>query len=71
MPGKKHTGFRSRAQWRLFFANPRLRKWAHDKAHATPGGPKLRYKRLPERRHLPRRLRGATSLATPRKRRRR
>jgi hypothetical protein len=44
-----HTGFKSKAQWRLFFANPRLRRWAHQKAHATPGGPVVRYRRLPAR----------------------
>lgn len=46
-------GFKSKAQWRMFFArgktDPKFRKYAHEKAHATPGGPKLRYRRLPER----------------------
>jgi hypothetical protein len=46
-PGR--LGFRSKAQWRLFFANPRLRKYARKWAHKTPGGPKIRYRRLPER----------------------
>lgn len=46
---KRHTPFRSRAQWRFFFANPRLRRYAHQKAHATPGGPVVRYRRLPAR----------------------
>lgn len=46
---KKHTGFRSKAQWRYFFANPRLRKYARDKAHATKGGRGVRYRRLPAR----------------------
>lgn len=30
-----HKPFKSKAQARLFFANPRLRKYAKDKAHAT------------------------------------
>jgi hypothetical protein len=49
MPGRRHTGFKSKRQWRLFFANPRLRKWARGKAHATPGPKKVRYDRLPTR----------------------
>lgn len=49
MPGKKHKAFASKAQWRLFFASPRLRRYARQKAHATPGGPKARYQRLPMR----------------------
>jgi hypothetical protein len=55
--GKRHTGFKSKAQWRYFFfkakRDPRFRKWAHEKAHATPGGKKIRYKRLPERKGAP------------------
>ncbi|MFG3051892.1 hypothetical protein ACGFZP_13205 [Kitasatospora sp. NPDC048239] len=43
------TGFKSNAQWRLFFASPRLRRYAHQKAHATPGGAVTRYRRLPAR----------------------
>lgn len=50
---KKHTGFKSKAQWRYFYANPKLRQYAHNKAEATPGGPKVRYKRLPERKGAP------------------
>lgn len=50
-------GFKSKAQWRLFFANPRLRRWARKKAHATPGPPKVRYRRLPPRKGIKRRLR--------------
>jgi len=49
----KHKGFASKAQWRMFFANPKLRKYAHDKAHATKGGPKVRYRRLPARKRGP------------------
>ena len=48
MPGAHHP-FASKAQWRLFFARPDLRRFAHDKAHATPGGKKVRYRRLPRR----------------------
>jgi hypothetical protein len=41
-------GFVSKRQWRYFFANPKLRaKYAHKEAHKTPGGPKVRYRRLP------------------------
>lgn len=36
-PAAGHKPFASRAQWRLFFANPRLRRWAIGKAHATGG----------------------------------
>ena len=41
--------FRSKAQWKYFFANPRLRKYAKKWARNTPGGPKVRYRRLPAR----------------------
>jgi hypothetical protein len=37
VPGKKRGGmphgFKSKSQWRLFFANPRLRKYAKKEAH--------------------------------------
>lgn len=50
-------GFVSKAQWRLFFAkgrtNPRMRALAHKEAHKTPGGPKVRYRRLPVRKSSP------------------
>lgn len=54
MPGRRHKPFKSKAQQRLFFANPRLRRYAKDKAHATGerGGTKAskaRYAALPER----------------------
>ena len=52
MPGG-HTGFKSRSQWRLFFASPRLRRYAREKAHATPGGKVIRYRRLPTRKRAP------------------
>lgn len=42
-------GFKSKAQWRYFFANPRLRRYARKKAHATAGGKGVRYRRLPRR----------------------
>lgn len=41
-------GYASRAQWRFFFANPKLRAtYAHKEAHKTPGGPIVRFRRLP------------------------
>lgn len=48
--------FKSRAQWRFFFANPRLRRYARKKAHkteATRGGPKVAYRSLPWRKRAP------------------
>ncbi|HEX5506190.1 MAG TPA: hypothetical protein VFW96_26465 [Thermomicrobiales bacterium] len=54
----RHRAFASKAQWRKFFADPLLRKWADAKARATKGGPKIRYRRLPERKRPP----GAGSL---------
>lgn len=55
MSGRRHTGYRSRTQWKMFFANPRLRKYARAKAHATKGGPVARYRRLPARKGARRR----------------
>ncbi|GAA0705264.1 hypothetical protein GCM10010193_70420 [Kitasatospora atroaurantiaca] len=55
MARKQHTGFVSRAQWRLFWASKKLRRYAHDKAVATPGGPVVRYRRLPGRKGVRRR----------------
>jgi hypothetical protein len=49
MPKGHKQGFRSKAQWRLFFANPRLRRHAKKWARRTPGGKVVRYRRLPER----------------------
>ena len=46
-PGK--GGFHSKAQWRMFFANPKLRQYARKKAHQTKGGKIIRYRRLPAR----------------------
>lgn len=34
-PAAGHHPFASKAQQRLFFANPKLRRWAIGKAHAT------------------------------------
>lgn len=52
--GTKRThGFTSKAQWRLFWASPSLRRYAEKKAEATPGGPKVRYRRLPARKGRP------------------
>jgi hypothetical protein len=45
--GKGSHGFASKAQWRWAFATKK--KWAHRKAHETPGGPVVRYRRLPAR----------------------
>ncbi len=48
--GGMPNGFVSKAQWRYFFANKKLRlKYAHKEAHKTPGGPVVRYRRLPMR----------------------
>jgi|KBSSwiStaDraftv2_1062776.scaffolds.fasta_scaffold105552_7 hypothetical protein len=55
MPGRRghhrgsHTypGFRSKKQWRWAFATHQ--KFAHKWAHETPGGKKVRYRRLPTR----------------------
>ena len=58
--------FASKAQARLFFANPRLRKYAKRKAHATgmhsaitkAVGRSPAYNALPERRRVKRKVRG-------------
>jgi hypothetical protein len=61
--GKKSAApkpFASKAQWKLFAANPRLKKYFHDKAvattgtsvHGTPQG-KAAYGRLPKRKGKP------------------
>lgn len=46
-------GFVSKKQWRYFFVNPRLRRYARKEAHKTPGGPVIRYRRLPLRKTAP------------------
>lgn len=33
--GGGYRGFKSKAQWRYFWANPKLRKYARKKAHET------------------------------------
>jgi hypothetical protein len=43
------SGFRSKKQWRWAFANHK--SFAHKKAHETPGGKKVRYRRLPASKH--------------------
>lgn len=50
--GKKHgsyRGFKSKKQWRWAFASKQ--PFADKKAHETAGGPRVRYKRLPESKH--------------------
>lgn len=42
-----YPGFRSKKQWRWAFATKQ--KFAHKWAHETPGGPRVRYRRLPTR----------------------
>jgi hypothetical protein len=54
-PAAGHHPFASKAQQRLFFANPKLRRWAFGKAHATGehcelgAVSKARYRALPDR----------------------
>lgn len=47
------SGFKSKAQWRKFFADPKLRRHAREKAHETAGGKVTRYRRLPGRKGAP------------------
>lgn len=55
MPGRRGRrgghgqplGFKSKKQWRWAFATHQ--KFAHKWAHRTPGGKKIRYRRLPLR----------------------
>jgi len=51
--GGGYKGYRSKKQWRYFFANPKLRKYARKKAHETAGGKVVRYRRLPMRKGAP------------------
>lgn len=62
-PAGRHKPFKSRAQWRLFFANPRLRKYAIGKAHATGGHSAITHRLhySPAYRALPPRKPGATT----------
>lgn len=52
-------GFVSKAQWRYFYAkgkhDPKFAALAHKEAHKTPGGPVVRYRHLPFRKHARRR----------------
>lgn len=56
MAGRKGSdplprGFNSKAQWRYFFVNPKLKRWAHREAHKTQanrGGPKVAFRTLPD-----------------------
>lgn len=73
--GKKHKPFKSKAQARFFFANPKLRRYAKDKAHATGMhsaitkrvGYSPAYRALPARKGAP----GARTLAKGKKGRKR
>lgn len=62
-PAAGHKPFASKAQQRLFFANPKLRRWAEGKAHATGEhhelGPvsKAIYHALPDRKTLKKKIR--------------
>lgn len=64
-PAAGHKPFASKAQQRLFFARPSLRRWALGKAHATGEHHELgkvssaRYKALPERKGVKKNFRGA------------
>lgn len=49
-----HRGYSSRAQWRWAFATHQ--RFAHRKAHATPGGPIVRDRRLPARKGVRKRV---------------
>ena len=51
------TGFTSKAQWRFFFANPRLKRYARKEAHKViaRGGKKTGYRALPRRKGIRRR----------------
>jgi hypothetical protein len=49
---KRYHGYYSKAQWKFFFSNPKLRRYAKKKAHATQaarGGPKIAFRGLPRR----------------------
>ncbi|ACD49595.1 hypothetical protein SEA_GIUSEPPE_10 [Mycobacterium phage Giuseppe] len=46
---KTYAGFKSKRSWRWAFATKQ--PWAREKAHKTKGGPKVRYRRLPESKH--------------------
>lgn len=44
-----YHGYKSKKQWRWAFATHQ--SFAHEKAHRTAGGKKVRYRRLPESKH--------------------
>ncbi|AAN02063.1 gp9 [Mycobacterium phage Barnyard] len=46
----KKGRFRSKAQWRWAFANKK--SWARKWAHKTPGGKKVRYRKLPRKKGM-------------------
>jgi hypothetical protein len=58
--GRRHKPFASKAQQRLFFASPKLRRYAKAKAHATGEHSSITkklgfspaYRRLPARKHM-------------------
>jgi hypothetical protein len=47
--GGGYRGFKSKRQWRWAWASKQ--PWADKKSHETAGGPKVRYRRLPESKH--------------------
>jgi hypothetical protein len=47
--GGTYHGFKSKKQWRWAWASGQ--PWARKKSHETAGGPKIRYRRLPESKH--------------------
>lgn len=62
--GKKrgtYRGFKSKKQWRWAWASKQ--PWADQKSHRTAGGPRVRYRRLPESKHSGKKgARGPTSV---------
>lgn len=57
-PAGKHKPFKSQAQWRMFFADPKLRKYAIGKAHATGPEHGVGYHSIPKRKGVKRKARG-------------
>lgn len=47
--GGGYRGFKSKKQWKWAWASKQ--PWADKKSHETAGGPKARYRRLPESKH--------------------
>jgi hypothetical protein len=55
-----YRGFKSKKQWRWAWASHQ--PWADQKSHRTAGGPRIRYRRLPESKHSGKKgARGPTS----------